>query len=76
VPQIRRYVQSQIVGTSSRPDIPDIAVDSDGIAELWFEDAAALEEAVETQAMQRLLADGATFIGEIKTFLVTERSIV
>jgi len=76
VPQIRRYVQSHIVTTASRPDIPDIPVDVDGIAELWFDDAVALEEAAKTEAMQRLLADGATFIGEIKTFLVTERAII
>lgn len=76
VPQIRRYVQSHILSTSSRPDIPDIPVEADGIAELWFDDAAALEEAAGTEAMQRLLADGATFIGEIKTFLVSECSII
>ena len=76
VPQIRRYVQSHIVTTSSRPDIPDIPVDVDGIAELWFDDMAALEEAAGTEAMQRLLADGAAFIGEIKTFLVSEHGII
>jgi len=76
VPQIRRYVQSHIITTASRPDIPDLPIDIDGIAELWFDDMAALEEAAQTEAMQRLLADGGTIIGEIKTFLVAERSII
>ncbi len=76
VPQIRRYVQSHIATTASRPDIPDIPVDVDGIAELWFDNQQELAAAQDTVAMRQLLADGATFIGEIKTFLVTERVIV
>lgn len=76
VKQIRRYVQSHIVTTASRPDIPDIPVDVDGIAELWFDDMEGLNAAAATDAMQRLLADGATFIGEIRTFLVVETVII
>lgn len=76
VPQIRRYVQSHIVTAASRPDIPDIAVEVDGIAELWFDSEQELNAAQETPAMRRLLDDGATFIGEIKTFLVAEHAII
>ena len=46
VPGILRYVQSHIVGEQTRPDIPTTAVDVDGIAELWFDDRAALERAM------------------------------
>ncbi len=76
VPQIRRYVQSHIASTASRPDIPDLPVDVDGIAELWFDDMQALNAAAASDAMQRLLADGATIIGEIKTFLVNEELVI
>ena len=34
VPGVTRYVQSHIVGTRTRPDIPETDVEVDGIAEL------------------------------------------
>jgi uncharacterized protein (TIGR02118 family) len=76
VGSIRRYVQSDIRETQSRADIPDIAADIDGIAELWFDNHETMTASQHDPAMQRLLADGATFIGEIKTFIVDEREIV
>jgi len=76
VPGLRRYVQSHIVGEQTRPDIPTTAVEVDGIAELWFDDKAALEGAHGTAEMNRLLADGALFIGGIKTFLGKEKQII
>jgi uncharacterized protein (TIGR02118 family) len=72
VPGIRRYVQAHILTEQRRADVPEIEVDVDGVAELWFDDAKAMEAAHHTPEMQRLLADGATFIGEIKTFIVEE----
>ena len=51
VPGIRRYVQSHITGTRSRPDIPDTAVEVDGIAELWYDDAASYERAAASPEM-------------------------
>ena len=76
IASIRRYVQSSIREEQSRPDIPDIAADIDGIAELWFDDQEAMTASQYDPAMQRLLADGATFIGEIKTLIVDETEIV
>ncbi|TDR90373.1 EthD domain-containing protein [Enterovirga rhinocerotis] len=75
VPGIRRYVQNHIVTRQSRADIPDIPVDADGVAELWFDDAAAMAKVHGTPQMQRLLADGATFIGQIRTFIVEEKDV-
>ncbi|MCB4825428.1 EthD family reductase [Roseicella aerolata] len=76
IPELRRYVQSHIVGEQARPDIPTTEMAIDGIAELWFDDRAALERAHGTPEMKRLLADGATFIGSIKTFFVEEKEII
>ena len=76
VPELRRYVQSHIVGEQIRPDIPTTEVAIDGMAELWFDDRAALERAHGTPEMKRLLADVATFIGGIKTFFVAENEII
>ena len=45
VPGVRRYVQSHIVEERTRPDIPSTEVAIDGIAELWYDDRAAMERA-------------------------------
>ena len=76
VPGVRRYVQSHIVGERTRPDIPTTAVEIDGIAELWYDDRAAMERANATPEAKRLHDDGALFIGHIKSFVVEERVII
>jgi 2-iminobutanoate/2-iminopropanoate deaminase len=76
VPGLRRYVQSHIVAERTRPDIPTTAVDVDGIAELWYDDRATMERALASAAAQALHADGALFIGRIKTFVVEEKVVV
>ncbi len=76
VPGIRRYVQSHIVGTRTRPDIPETDVDVDGIAELWYDDQAALARAGASPEMKRLTDDGALFIGRIKTYIIEEKQII
>jgi len=76
VPGLRRYVQNHIRGERTRADIEATAVEIDGIAELWFDDQAALETASRTPEMKALHADGALFIGRIKSYIVEERIIV
>ena len=76
VPGLRRYVQNHIGGTRQRADIAETALEIDGIAELWFDDQAALETASRTPEMQALHADGALFIGAIKSYIVEEKVIV
>jgi uncharacterized protein (TIGR02118 family) len=76
VPGLRRYVQNHISGERTRPDIEATAVEIDGIAELWFDDQAALETASRTPEMKALHADGALFIGRIKSYIVEEKVIV
>jgi uncharacterized protein (TIGR02118 family) len=76
VPGIRRYVQSHIVAERTRSDIPATAVDIDGIAELWYDDRAAMERAMATPEAKALHADGALFIGRIKSFIVEEKVVI
>lgn len=76
VPGVRRYVQSHIVGTRSRPDIPETDVEVDGIAELWYDDIASFERAAATPEMKALTDDGALFIGGIKSYMVDEKQII
>lgn len=56
-----------------RPDIPSTPVAVDGIAELWFDDRDAMARALATPEAKALHADGALFIGRIKTFTVDEK---
>jgi uncharacterized protein (TIGR02118 family) len=76
VPGVRRYVQSHILDERTRPDIPTTEVEIDGIAELWYDDRAAMERANATPEAKRLHDDGALFIGRIKSFIVEERVII
>jgi uncharacterized protein (TIGR02118 family) len=76
VPGLRRYVQNHIQAERTRADITETAVEIDGVAELWFDDQAALEAAALTPEMKALHADGAKFIGRIKSYVVEEKFIV
>ena len=76
VPGLRRYVQNHIRGERTRADIETTEVDIDGVAELWFDDQAALEKAAQSPEMTALHADGAKFIGRIKSYVVEEKVIV
>jgi uncharacterized protein (TIGR02118 family) len=76
VPGLRRYVQSHILEEPTRPDIPTTEIDVDGVAELWYEDLAALVRAHASPEAKALFADGALFIGRIKTFIVEEKVII
>jgi len=76
VPGLRRYVQSHIVEERRRPDIPALDVEVDGIAELWYDDRESMARAMASPHSRALHADGARFIGRIKSFTVEERVIV
>ena len=76
VPGLRRYVQSHIVAERTRPDIPSLDIDIDGIAELWYDDLEAMNRANASPEARALHADGTTFIGQIKSFTIEERTII
>jgi uncharacterized protein (TIGR02118 family) len=76
VPGVRRYVQSHIVEERTRPDIPTTDVEIDGIAELWYDDRAAMERTNASPEAKALHADGALFIGRIKSFVTEEKVII
>ena len=76
MPGLRRYVQNHIKGERTRADIPATNVEIDGVAELWFDDQAAMEAAAKTPEMKALHADGALFIGRIKSYVVEEKTVI
>jgi hypothetical protein len=51
-------------------------VEIDGIAELWYDDRDAMLRALATPEARALHADGALFIGRIKTYTVEEHHII
>src|ERR1700751_6349359 len=76
VPGLCRYVQSHIVGERTRPDIPTTDVEIDGVAETWYDDLPAMERANASPQAEALHADGALFIGRIKSFITEEQVII
>jgi len=76
VPGIRRYVQSHILEERTRPDIPSSDVEIDGVAELWYDDREAMMRALATPEAKALYADGALFIGRIKSYTTEEKEII
>ncbi|HEX3863428.1 MAG TPA: EthD family reductase [Stellaceae bacterium] len=76
VPGVRRYVQNHIIEERKRADIPSTGVEIDGIAELWYDDRAAMDRANASPEAKRLHDDGALFIGQIKSFAIEEKVII
>ena len=68
VPGIRRYVQTHLLEERKRPDIPSSDVEIDGVAELWYDDQEAMRKALASPEGKALYADGALFIGRVKTY--------
>src|SRR3979411_385107 len=73
IPGLRRLVQSEVVPSASNVVPPDF----DGMAELWFDDLAALEAARHSAEGRASTADEANFIDGTRTavFVTEEREI-
>jgi uncharacterized protein (TIGR02118 family) len=76
VPEVRRYVLSLIDAEPARADVPTQEMAVDCIAELWYDDLAAMQRAAQSAAMQRVRADGAEYVGRIKTFITEEKIVI
>src|SRR5262245_31721497 len=75
VPQVRRYVLSFVLEEPTRPDVPTQAMNVDAIAELWYDDMAALKAAAASPQMHAVQANSALHLGA-KTFLTEEVAII
>ena len=78
VPLLRGFVLSGILAEQPRDDIPALrmALPLDGIAESWCDDMAARRAMVVSPEAQHWFADGATFLGQVKTVLLREEVIL
>jgi uncharacterized protein (TIGR02118 family) len=76
VPQVRKYILSFVLDEPNRPDVPTQAMNVDAVAELWYDDMAALKAAAASPEMKAVLANGALYLGAIKTFLTEEIAVI
>ncbi|MBX6374619.1 MAG: EthD family reductase [Acetobacteraceae bacterium] len=78
VPELRGFVLSGIVEEQFRADIAPFPMEGpiDGFAESWFDSLDARARMVASPEARRWFADGATFLGRVKTILLAERVMI
>ena len=76
VPEVRRYVLSFVIDEPTKANAPIQAMQVDAMAELWYDDLASLQRAAARPEMQAVLANGAKYLGAIKSFLTEEVDII
>jgi len=81
LPRLRRAETAPLRAVAHRCGSPaaryrSIEIEIDGIAELWYDDLEAMTRANASPEAKALHADGATFIGQIKSFTIEERTII
>ena len=75
-PGISRYTLTIIRSSSHRSDVPALDAEFDGIAELYFENQAALDAYRASPVTKKLRDDGATFIGRELDMVAEERVVL
>ena len=76
VPGVRKYVLSFVIDEPATANAPIQAMTVDAMAELWYDDVAALKHAATTPELKAVLANGAKYLGAIKTFITEEVEII
>ena len=76
VPQVRRYVLSFVLDEPTRPDVPTQTMQVDAVAELWYDNAADMKAAAATPEMKAVQANGALYLGAIKSFVTAEIEVI
>ncbi len=75
-PEVRRYILTFVLDEPTRSDVPTMDMKVDAIAELWFDDMAALKRTGASPEMKRVTDNGALYLGAIKTFITEEIPII
>lgn len=78
VPLLRGFVLSGIIAEQPQDGIPALPMELplDGIAESWCDDLDARRAMVVSAEAKRWFADGATFLGRVKTVLLREEIMI
>jgi uncharacterized protein (TIGR02118 family) len=67
---VKGYVQNKV--ESATGSLQSI----DGIAEIWFADAATMTSVLASPQWQAVVADGREFLGDVTALLIDERTVV
>ena len=73
---LRGYVQNHIIDRRQRSQAPRGGDDFDGFSQLWFENDAAMRDAIATDLGRALVADESHFLGHLRIVTVSEEEII
>lgn len=76
VPEVRRYVLSFVIDEPVKANVAIQAMDVDAVAELWYDDVAAMQRAAARPEMQAVLANGAQYLARIKPLITEEVEVI
>ncbi len=76
IPEVKKYVLSFVTDQPSKAYVAIHGISIDAIAELWYEDKAALARAGARPEMAKILENGAKYLGGIKTVITEEVEII
>lgn len=76
VPEVRRYVLSFVIDEPKTANAPIQTMRVDAVAELWYDDVDSMRRAAARPEMQAVLANGAKYLGAIKTFITEEVDVI
>ena len=73
LPGLRRYHQNHVIDSEQRGiDYPRGPVTFDGISELWFDDEAAMQRSLTSDAVNALVADEANLMDDIHVVIAEQ----
>lgn len=76
VPGVRKYVLSFVLEEPTTANAPIQPMQVDAMAELWYDDMAALRRAQASPELKAVLANGTKYLGAIKSFVTEEVEII
>lgn len=76
VPGVRKYVLSFVIDEPATANAPIQAMKVDAMAELWYDDVAALKRAGQSPELKIVLDNGSKYLAAIKTFITEEVDII
>lgn len=76
VPGVRKYVLTFVIEEPTTANAPIQPMQVDAMAELWYDDMAALRTAQASPELKAVLANGSKYLGAIKSFVTEEVEII
>ena len=76
VPGVRKYVLTFVLEEPTTANAPIQAMNVDAVAELWYDDMAALRRAQASPELKAVLANGTKYLGAIKSFITEEVEVI